>query len=161
MVCLFRDCWGKTSKSLLSPRAGFLLLVLHALAPCDRERSPRCGRCACVPPLHEEARSPLTGLCCKVAGLIPRPRPLLVPVGTDFVKYLRGGGRAPTRRALGLGSPDPWAAAVQVLRGPGAAGPRGAREWAVAARCSWRTHGGGAAGATALPPLVQSVAALW
>lgn len=140
MVCLFRDCWGKTSKSLLSPRAGFLLLVLHALAPRDRERSPRCGRCACVPPLHEEARSHLTGLCCKVAGLVPRPWPLLVPVGTDFLKYLRGGGRVPTRRALGLGSPDPWAAAVQVLQGPGAAGPRGVREWAVAARCPWCTH---------------------
>lgn len=131
MVCLFRDCWGKTSKSLLSPRAGVLLLGLHALAARGRAR---IRRCACVPSLHEEARSPLTGLGCKVVG-VPRPPPLLGPVGTDFVKFLRAGGRASTRRAWGLGSSGPWAAAVRAVRSPWAAGPRGVREWAAAA---WR-----------------------
>ena len=144
MVCLFRDCWGKTSKSLLSPRAGVLLLGLHALAARGRAR---IRRCACVPPLHEEARSPLTGLGCKVVGLVPRPPPLLGPVGTDFVKFLRAGGRAPTRRAWGLCSPGPWAAAGRPpgSRPPGGAGVGSGRPAPLRTRL----------------PLVPSAAASW
>lgn len=150
MVCLFRDCWGKTSKSLLSPRAGVLLLGLHALAARGRAR---IRRCACVPPLHEEARSPLTGLGCKVVGLVPRP-PSPAPSGARGDRLCEiPACRRTSADPESLGARLPWplgcgrAGAVppQGSRPPGGAGVGGSRPVPLRAR---------------LPP-VPSVAASW
>lgn len=48
MVCLFRDCWGKTSISLFSTPAVRALLVLHVLGPHEPPLPPRSPHCVPV-----------------------------------------------------------------------------------------------------------------